>query len=88
MKNINLIAFIKRGKNRRKVFEALDKPMMPSELVTKIYGKSSNTYFNIISRALAELKSKGLVRVENPKEKTGRMYRLSDLGHKLKNKEY
>jgi len=84
MKNINLIAFIKRGKNRRIVFEALDNSMMPSELVKKIYGKSSNTFFNIVSRALAELKGKGLVKVENPKDKTGRIYSLTELGKKIK----
>ena len=34
----------------------LDKPMMPSELVMKIYKSNSNTYFNLVSRALSELK--------------------------------
>lgn len=84
MKNTSLIAFVKRGKNRKKVFEALDKPMMPSELVVKIYGKTSNTHFNIVSRALAELKSKGLAIIENPKEKTGRIYALTLIGTRIK----
>lgn len=84
MKNASLISFVKRGRNRKKVFEALDKPMMPSEIMQKIYGKSSNTYFNIVSRALAELKSKGLVKVENPKDKTGRIYSLTSSGKSIK----
>jgi len=54
MDSLSAISFVKRGRNRKIVFLALDKSMMPSELVIKIYGKSSNTYFNIVSRALAE----------------------------------
>jgi hypothetical protein len=51
MELLKSVSFVKRAKNRKKVFLALDKPMMPSELVMKIYGKNSNTYFNIVSRA-------------------------------------
>ena len=50
----------------------------------KVYGKSSNTYFNLVSRALAELKKFGLVKIINPKEKTGRIYKLTELGKKVK----
>jgi len=77
---LNLVSYVKRGKNRHKVFLALDKPMMPSELVNKMYGTNSNTYFNLVSRALAELKEKKLVEVLNPKEKTGRIYQKTKLG--------
>lgn len=80
MENIVVISFIKRGKNRKRVFEALDKPMMPSEIVKKIFGKTSNTYFNVVSRALAELESQGLIKCLNPKEKTGRFYTLTKKG--------
>ena len=54
----NLVAYVKRARNRKKVFQSIEKEMMPSEIVAKIYGKSSNTYFNLVSRALAELKKK------------------------------
>jgi predicted transcriptional regulator len=83
MSLLNLVSFIKRGKNRKKVFMALDKPIMPSELVLKIYGKSSNTYFNLVSRALKELKNKRLVKVVNPKERTGRLYKKTEKGLKV-----
>ncbi len=82
----SLISYLKRGKNRKKVFEALDKPMMPSELVLKIYKKNSNTYFNIVSRALAELKSKKLVEILNPRDKTGRIYQKTKLGNDVTKK--
>jgi len=86
MSLLDLVSFAKRGKNRKKVFMTLDKPMMPSELVLKIYGKSSNTYFNLVSRALSELKNKKLVTVSNPQEKTGRMYTKTSLGKKVEGK--
>ena len=79
-----LAAKIKRAKNRKVVFLALDKPLMPSELVRKVYGKNSNTYFNLVSRALAELIEIGVLRVINPKEKTGRIYELTEIGKKIK----
>jgi len=61
----------------------LDKPMMPYELVMKIYKSNSNTYFNLVSRALSELKEKELVEVVNPKERTGRIYRRTKEGEKV-----
>ncbi|MBI2548460.1 ArsR family transcriptional regulator [Candidatus Woesearchaeota archaeon] len=80
MSLLDFVSFVKRGRNRQTVFHALDKPSMPSELTRKIYGKTSNTFFNIISRALTELTEKKLVEVVNPKEKTGRIYRKTTLG--------
>lgn len=80
MELLRLVSFVKRGKNRKKVFLALDKPMMPSELVIKIYRKNSNSYFNIVSRALTELKENNLVKVVNPQDKTGRIYQRSREG--------
>jgi len=79
-----LISEVKRAKNREKVFLAIDKLIMPSELVIKLYGKSSNTRFNIVSRALNELLKMGLVKIKNPKEKTGRLYELTSIGRSVK----
>lgn len=83
MELLKVIGFIKRGKNRKKVFMNLDKPMMPSELVIKIYKSNSNTYFNIVSRALAELKDKKLVEVVNSEDRTGRIYKRTKEGEKV-----
>jgi DNA-binding transcriptional ArsR family regulator len=83
MKLLGALYFVKRAKNRLIILKALDKPQMPSELVIKIYGKSSNTHFNIVSRALAELKEAKIVEILNPKEKTGRMYKRTNLGIEL-----
>jgi len=83
MELLKVIGFVKRGKNRKIVFMNLDKPMMPSELVMKIYKSNSNTYFNLVSRALSELKDKKLVEVVNPEERTGRIYRRTKEGEKV-----
>jgi len=83
MELLKAMGFIKRGKTRKEVFINLDKPMMPSELVIKIYKKSSNTYFNLVSRALAELRNEKLVEIINPEDRTGRIYRRTKEGMKV-----
>ena len=83
MKLLKEIGFIKRGKNRKIVFINLTNPMMPSELVIKIYKKNSNTYFNLVSRALSELRSHELVEVINPDERTGRIYQRTKFGEEI-----
>jgi len=57
--------------------------MMPSELVLKIYKSNSNTYFNLVSRALSELNKAKLVEVVNPEARTGRIYRRTTEGNKI-----
>ncbi len=57
--------------------------MIPSELMMKIYKKNSNTYFNLVSRALAELKGKKLVVVVNPEDRTGRIYKRTKKGERV-----
>ena len=83
MELLKVTGFIKRGKNRKEVFMNLDKPMMPSELVMKIYKSNSNTYFNLVSRALSELKEKKLVEVVNPEDRTGRIYKRTKEGERV-----
>ncbi|MCK5149802.1 ArsR family transcriptional regulator [Candidatus Pacearchaeota archaeon] len=83
MELLKAMGFIKRGKNRREIFINLDKPMMPSELVMKIYKSKSNTYFNLVSRALSELKEKKLVEIVNPEDRTGRIYKRTKEGEKV-----
>lgn len=78
-----MISTIKRGSNRLRVFMAMptDKAIMPNELVRKIYGKTTNTDFAIVSRALKELTDLGVVTLLSAKkEKTGRLYRLAKQG--------
>ncbi len=78
-----IIGSIKRGSNRLKVFLAIpvDKPIMPNELVRKMYGKVSSTDFATVSRALKELTDlKVIVLISDKNEKTGRLYKLTKQG--------
>ena len=79
----NTIHLREKETNRKNVFLLLDKPLSPSELVLKIHGKNSNTYFNIVSRGLSELKEKGLVEIVNPEDRTGRIYQRTNFGEKI-----
>lgn len=83
MNSLEAISFVKRGKNRTKVLKVLNKPMLPSEITKEIFGSCTNTSFNLVSRALAELKEKELVEVMNPDEKTGRIYQLTKKGQEV-----
>lgn len=82
-----LISYVKRGKNRKKVFMVMENnSIMPSEISNKVYGSSSNTNFTLVSRALSELTEKDLIKIVNPEAKTGRLYELTTKGKKLKEK--
>jgi len=82
----DLISYVKRGKNRKKVFMVMENSIMPSEISNKVYGSSSNTNFTLVSRALSELSEKDLIKIVNPEQKTGRLYQLTSKGKKIQNK--
>jgi len=81
--SLELVGFIKRSKNRQKVFLAVEGSTLPSEIVRKLYGKWSSSRYVIVSRALAELTAKGLLKVANPQEKVGRVYVRTALGNRI-----
>ncbi|MCK5281775.1 MAG: winged helix DNA-binding protein [Nanoarchaeota archaeon] len=67
-----------RGKYRKKVVLALKVERIPSQIakITKI--SSSH-----VSRALSELRDKGLVECINAKDTSGRIYRLTKKGREI-----
>ena len=71
-------SYIIRGKNRRKVFLALETPKTPTQLSDEL-----KIHLSHISRALGELESKKLVVCLTPSEKVGRIYRLTERGKKV-----
>lgn len=75
------VSFIVRNKNRKKVFENLDKPITPTEL-------SKNLEINIgfISNILIELQDRKLIECLTPNEKRNRYYRISSKGKRIKTK--
>ncbi|MFH1175009.1 MAG: ArsR family transcriptional regulator [archaeon] len=80
MSLLNAISYVKRGKNRQKVFLAVDKPIMPSEIAETVFRGKGNTNLTLVSRALRELSDECLVKVANPKARTGRLYQKTRLG--------
>ena len=84
--NLELSSWVLRGKFRKEVFFKVGSRTMPSELVEQISKdkrKSASDYTQV-SRAIEELEAQGLIGCLNPKEKTGRFYRLTAKGISLK----
>ena len=73
-----LISFLLRSKNRKKVLKNLEKPGTPTELATKLQIQRST-----VSRAILELQDKKLIKCLTPNEKMGRLYQIIDLGRKI-----
>lgn len=71
-------SYVIRGKNRQKVFLALEAPKTPTQLA-----KSLKIHLPHVSRALGELESKTLVVCLTPAEKVGRIYALTKKGKRV-----
>ncbi len=76
-----LVSFVNRSQQRRKILSALEKPITPSQL-----SKSTGLYLTHVSRALKELTEKGLVECLTPKERVEKYYRITALGKNVLNK--
>ncbi|MGA2918233.1 MarR family transcriptional regulator [Methanoregula sp.] len=74
----DLVSFVGRGKTRRLVLKALNKPNSPTDLAKQL-GMDRST----ISRVMIELTEKGLVECLTPDEHTGRYYRITETGKKV-----
>ncbi len=75
----NDLSWIKRGKQRREIIVHIKGKDTPTEIA-----KSSNYSLNHTSRVLNELRKHGFVKLLNPKEKTGRLYELTEKGRIIK----
>lgn len=73
-----LCSYVIRGKNRRRVFLALEAPKTPTQL-----SKELKIHLPHVSRSLGELESRKLVECLTPAEKVGRIFRLSERGRRV-----
>ena len=81
---INLVAWLERGKLRKKVFLSIGERTMPSKIVEKLAeDRKSASQYAQVSRALKELQFQRLIICLTPKEKTGRLYALTTKGEEL-----
>ena len=81
--SLDFCSWIKKGSMRTFVLFHIKKMTTPSDIVKQLAGegrRKSASYYAQVSRAIAELKSQKLIKCLNPKEKTGRLYRLTKKG--------
>lgn len=72
-------SWILRGKQRRKVLKVMDKPLIPTQIKSK-----TELSLNNVSDILREFRKRKVAKCLNPKDRTGRIYELTDKGKKLK----
>ncbi|MEK6935229.1 MAG: ArsR family transcriptional regulator [Nanoarchaeota archaeon] len=75
------ISFIVRNKNRKAVFNMLDKPKIPTQL-----SKELQINIGFVSNILIELLERKLIDCLSPNEKRNRFYKISKKGQKIKEK--
>ena len=79
MKMIEDIDYVKRSKNRKNIMKSLaDNPKIPSELADATLISRQH-----ISHGLKELAQRDMVICLNPKDKRGRIYRLTEKGESV-----
>jgi len=74
----DLVSFVARSTQRRKILPLLKNPITPSEIA-----KETNLYLTHVSRALGEFQDKGLVECLTPKARVGKYYRITKLGQRI-----
>jgi predicted transcriptional regulator len=73
-----LCSYVVRGRNRKRVFLALESPKTPTQL-----SKELKIHLPHVSRSLRELESKKLIECLTPSERVGRIYGLSEKGRQV-----
>jgi len=80
--NWRLYSFVLRGKLRKSIMMSLKvRPKVSSEIARELKTSLPN-----ISKAMNELKKKGLVECLTPELKVGRVYALTKIGKEIVNK--
>jgi len=79
--SLNDLSWIVRGKQRREIIKHIDGPETPTEIANK-----SGYSLNHTSRILNEFRKKKLVKILNPKQKTGRLYQIEEKGKLIRDR--
>ena len=72
-------SFVIRGRYRRRIVLALKVERTPTQIA-----KLTEINVSHVSRALSELKGRGIVECITPKENSGKIYRLTEKGKEIK----
>lgn len=73
------LSFIKRGRNRKKVMNALSKGMKTNKQISKETGILQRN----VSTTLKQLGEHELVKCTNPKVRQGKLFKLTEKGEEL-----
>lgn len=71
------IAFLVRGKLKKRILEQVDEPKTPTQL-----SKLLKAHRSAVSRALIELEEKSMVKCLNPDDVMARFYQITPKGKK------
>lgn len=72
-------SLVVRGSQRRKIVKALDRPKIPTQIK-----EETKLSLNNVSDVLRYLEKIKIVKCDNPEEKTGRIYKLTEKGMKVR----
>lgn len=72
-------SWVVRGKQRRKIIGSLNKEKIPTEIK-----EDTKISLNNVSDVLRDFRKRKIVRCLNPKEKTGRLYKLTPKGRRIR----
>ena len=72
-------SWIVKGKQRKKIIKSMSKPKIPTQIK-----EETKLSLNNVSDVLREFRKKELAECLNPKEKTGRLYKLTPKGMRIR----
>lgn len=72
-------SWVVRGKQRKKILKVINKAKIPTEIK-----EETKLSLNNVSDVLRDFRKKKIVKLLNPKDKTGRLYKLTPKGMKIK----
>ncbi len=72
-------SWVIRGKQKKKIIKVMDKPRIPTQIK-----EETHLSLNNVSDILREFRKKKIVKILNPKEKTGRLYKLTPKGMRIR----
>ena len=72
-------SWVIRGKQKKKIIKVMNKPKIPTQIK-----EETHLSLNNVSDVLREFRKKKIVKCLNPEDKTGRLYKLTPKGMKIR----
>lgn len=81
----DLFSWVNRGRQRRAVIKAMFNTLMPSQILRKAKNYNQKLTMNNTSDVLRSFVRKGITVCLNEGAKIGRLYKLTEVGEKIRN---